>query len=389
MGLFGAIPLLFTPNVTNSGIINSFGLIVHGNSTTFSGGPADDPELSQSFGQEINKPIDNTTLNKGKIKSTAYISSTSNYPTQTYLDSNVKVYTLDSLLSFNYGNILDLKIKSGITNLLADLNVISIDNIIGYIVPTQRDEKDLQTYVRRALREENSFDAVVEVKIPYKLFQVFTKNNYVYAAVQKGIEIFDLNTNNSLYIREVPNTRITTIWGNDTTLYFGGVGGLFYIDYTNLHADYENSTISGSFQLKSSIVKYIHGNNKELLITTSSGVEYFNWSNNPIIKSSTYIENAGKCFLANNAAYYFTNTTISGEPYWTLNKRYNLITDWEQPTKTYNTGDTFTLSTALTDIYVTNNTTTSGNNTIFCATTSGIYVIDEDENKKVIYYTRQ
>ena len=244
------------------------------------------------------------------------------------------------------------------------------------------------TYVRRALREENSFDAVVEVKIPYKLFQVFTKNNFVYAAVQKGIEIFDLNTTNSLYIKEVPNTRITTIWGNDTTLFFGGIGGLFYIDYENLHADYENSTISGSFQLKSPIVKYIHGKDKELLVTTTSGVEYFNWSNNPTIKSNTYIENAGKCFLAENAAYYFTNTTISGEPYWTLNKKQNLITDWEYPTKTFNTGDTFTLSTALTDIYVTNNTTTSGNNTIFCATTSGIYVIDEDENKKVIYYTR-
>lgn len=389
MGIFGAIPLLFTPNVTNSGIVNGFGLLVHGNSTTFSGGPSDDPELLKSFGQDLKQFTDNTVLTTGTIRSTAYISDTSVTPAQTYFSSNIQIASIDSLLNFNYGILLDLKIRSGIVNLLADLNVISIDNIIGYIVPTQREIKDLSTYVRRAVREENTFDAVVEVKIPYKLFQVFTKNEYVYAAVQKGIEVFDLNTSASLYIREVPNTRITTIWGNATTLFFGGIGGLFYIDYVNLHADYENATISGSFPLKSQIVRYIHGKDTSILVTTSSGVEYFNWSSNPVIKSNTYIENAGKCFLTSDSAYYFTNTTLSGEAYWTLNKKQNLITDWTQPTKTFNTGDTFTLSTALTDLYITERTTTSGNNTIFCATTSGIYVIDEDEDKKAIYYTRQ
>lgn len=388
MGLFASIPLFFTSNTTNSGILNSYGPIVHGNSTTISGGPSNDPELLQVYGPNTKGPINNYITKNVENKGLA-IASTYVIPSNTYFDSNIKIASIDSLLNFNYGILLDLKIKSGITNLLADLNVISIDNIIGYIVPTQREIKDLSTYVRRALREENTFDAIVEVKIPYKLFQVFTKNDYVYAAVQKGIEIFDLNTNASLYIREVPNTRITTIWGNNTTLFFGGIGGLFYIDYINLHADYENATISGSFTLKSQVVKYIHGKETALLVTTSSGVEYFNWSNNPTIKSRTYIENSGKCFLTTDAAYYFTNTTISGEPYWTLNKKQNLITDWEQPTKTFNTGDTFTLSTALTDIYVTEGTTLNGNNTIFCATTSGIYVIDEDENKKVIYYTRQ
>jgi len=388
MGIFGAIPLLFTPNVTNSGIVSSFGLLVHGNSTTFSGGPSDDPELLKSFGQELKQFTNNTVL-AGGIKSTAYISSTSVTPAQTYFSSNIQIASIDSLLNFNYGIILDLKIKAGIKTLLADLNVISIDNIIGYIVPTQRELKDLSTYVRRALREENTFDAIVDVKAPYKLFQVFTKNEYVYAAVQKGIEIFDLNTSASLYIREVPNTHITTIWGNDTTLFFGGIGGLFCIDYVNLHADYANATINDSFSLKSQIVRYIHGKDNAVLVTTSSGVEYFNWSNNPVIKSNTCIENAEKCFLTSDSAYYFTNTTLSGEAYWTLNKKQNLITDWIQPTKTFNTGDTFTLSTALTDLYITERTTISGNNTIFCATTSGIYVIDEDEDKKAIYYTRQ
>lgn len=388
MGLFASIPLFFTSNTTNSGIVNSYGPIVHGNSTTISGGPNNDPELLQIYGPNTKGPINNFISKNAENKGLA-IASTYITPSNTYFESNIKIASIDSLLNFNYGVLLDLKIKSGITNLLADLNIISIDNIIGYIVPTQRDESDLSVYVRRALREENTFDAVVEVKIPYKLFQVFTKNNYVYAAVQKGIEIFDLTTNASIYIREVPNTRITTIWGNDTTLFFGGIGGLFYIDYENLHNDYENSTISGSFSLKSNTVNYIHGKNKELLVTTSSGVEYFNWSSNPTIKSSTYIENAGKCFLTSDAAYYFTNTVVSGESYWTLNKKQNLITDWAQPTKTFSTGDTFTLSTALTDIYVTEKTTINGNNTIFCATTSGIYVIDEDENKKAIYYTRQ
>lgn len=391
MGIFSSIPLLFTPNSTNSGIVNKNGPLVHGNSTTFSGSQQNTLETTQSFGPKFQVPPDMHFKYLGHgTGATAKLAKQNTITTsRTYLPSTIQIYSLDTLLNFTYGNVLQAEIKSAIKELEAYLNVISIEDIIGYIVTTQQTSENLSAFVRVNLERTEDISALLGVVVPYQLFQLFTKGDFVYAAVQKGIEIFDIHTGSSLYVKEVPYTRIKTIWGNDTTLYFGGEGGLFYIDYANLHNDFENSTISGSFPLKSQIVRYIHGKDNSILVTTSSGVEYFNWSNNPTIKSRTYIENSGKCFLTTDAAYYFTNTTISGEPYWTLNKKQNLITDWEQPTKTFNTGDTFTLSTALTDIYVTEGTTLNGNNTIFCATTSGIYVIDEDENKKVIYYTRQ
>jgi hypothetical protein len=388
MGIYSAIPLFFTPNTTGSGLVNGSGFIVHGNNTTLSGGPMYDPELPQLYGSYINKPIDNYVLrsiesDRKNAAATSYIT-----PSVPYLEDNIQIASLDSLLFFNYGVILTLAVRHAIISLIAELNIISIDNITSYIVPTQRDHEDLYTFLRSNEREDDSLEAFIDVEFTYKVSQIFTKGPYIYAAVNKGLEIFNIETQTSLYIKKIPGAKIKTVWGNDTTLFIGSDNGLFYIYYYELHDDYINSIIKNSFLLKSPSINYIHGSdNNELLVTTSSGLEYFNWSGNQLIKSNTNVENASKCFLVGDCAYYFTTTTISGEPFWSLNKKKNLLTDWEVPTKSFTTGDVFTLSTSLTDLYVTEKTTTSGNNTIFCATTSGIYVIDEDENKKVIYYT--
>jgi hypothetical protein len=248
------------------------------------------------------------------------------------------------------------------------------------------DHKNVSALIRRIDTSTINFSAEISPIILYEINHIFTKNEYVYAAAKTGIDIFDLHTDNSLYFKEVQNVLVRSIWGNDTTLFFGGIGGLFCIDYINLHADYANSTISDSFSLKSTDVRYIHGKNKALLVTTSSGVEYFNWLNNPEIKSNTYIENAGKCFLTNEKAYYINYTSTSGILTYNLNVHNKLKTDWVYPYKIYSTGEgIFSDGIILTDLYITEYTAFNGGNTIFCTTSSGVYVIDEDTADFSIY----
>ncbi len=394
MVIHASYPVYYTPDSTNSGIVNVYGPIVHGPTTSGFVGPqlpaggvgAYFPDatinpivyLEPLMGGYTTGPTIIPELSKDFIPSIQYISesiqSTNNEAVQP--------------LGFTYFVYVEQNVYTIAINLSAFVNVISIEDIVGYITPTQQSLDDLSSFIRSSTNSNESFEAGIGVVVPQLLFQIFTKGEFIYAAVQKGIEIFDVHTGNSLYLKDVPYTRIKTLWGNDTTLYFGGIGGIFSIDYADLHADLENSVISNSFSLKSNVVNYIHGSGNSLLVSTTSGVEYFNWSGNPVIKSRAYIENVSKCFLVDDSAYYITNTTISGETTWTLNKKYNLITDWTLPTATYSNGDTFTLSTALTDIFVTKGTAAAGGNTIFCATTSGIYVIDEDTNNKAIYYTR-
>lgn len=248
--------------------------------------------------------------------------------------------------------------------------------------------KSLDTLLRASTKENVDLEASFTYVAANKIHQIFSKDEYVYAAIGKGLAVYDMNTEAVLATLEIPNTLSKTIWGNETTLYLGTSFGLFEIDYVTLHADYNNITLKESTFIENKDINYVHGENNSLLVATTSGLEYFNWSGNPTIKSKTYIENLSKCYLANGVAYYINTTTVSGETIWNLNRKNNLITDWENPTFTYSSGDTFVMGVALNDIYVTKQTTKNKNNTIFCATTSGIYVIDEDNNEKAIYYMR-
>lgn len=248
------------------------------------------------------------------------------------------------------------------------------------------ESKNLNSLIRKIDIAETSFSVEIVPYIAYIIHQVFTKGSYIYAASGTGISIFDL-TGSLLYNKITEGKVIKTIWGNDTTLFFGGQIGLYKIEYETLHNDYENS-IPEEFHLPTSNIKYIHGKNDSLLVCTDNTIEYFNWGTNPFIRSKTNIENVTKCFLTNNSAYYINNTTISGITTYILNKKTNLLTDWETPTKTYITGDSiFASNIYLTDIFITEQTAIFGGNTIFCTTTSGVYVIDENSLEYAIYYS--
>jgi len=399
MGIFGAIPLLFTPNVTSSGIVNNHGFLVHGNTTTFSGGPQDDPELTKRFGQEIKAIVKNPTIvttssnNRSVIYDNVVVGNTN------YISSNIQIYSLDNQLAFTYGIILNAELKSATRYLSADLNVISIENLQSYIVPTKQEEKDLLTYVRRAVREENSFDAVVDVKTTYKLFQVFTRNEFIYAATDEGLKVYNSNTNYLVAFIDYLN-GFTTVCGDDERVFMGTTSsGIKYLNYS--------VTISGTYfspqnlnsylqdysapNITNNSIKYIHIKDVDLLVCTNSGVDYFKLKTNPTIHSKTYIAGAEKCFLTSDSLYYTVSGTnlITSEVEYKLNRMDNLLCDWTLPTEVYTTGSgIFARGLYLTDMYITENTALVGGNTIFCTTSSGVYVIDEDSKQYAVYYMR-
>lgn len=264
----------------------------------------------------------------------------------------------------------------------------SYTNIVGYITPSQQASDDISALARSAAREENSFTATIAQDTTYQIYQVFTKDEYVYAASGRGLSIFDLNSGELLYIKDIPGAITKTVWGNDTTLYIGGNNGLLEVEYIDLHIDYINCVLQNSFILDSSNIKYIHGKNSQLLVCTSSGVEYFDYSGNPSIRSKTYMTNVVKCFMTDEKAYYINYNTVSGVTTYNLNRRDNLKADWEMPSLVYSTGDgIFGPDIYLTDIFVTEHTSLGGENTVFCTTSSGVYVVDEYSLEYATYYT--
>jgi hypothetical protein len=402
MSFFASIPLLFISNsTTNSGIVNKHGLLIQDTCTTFSGSISDSLiTKAHNFGEEvpqytyITTPTRDASIKSSNIPAViigaAYnlnqvqpVTNPSIIPIRKFLKESPRITTLDSLLNFSYGIILDTKTK----DLNAYLNIVSISDIIGYVTGTERDFNDLVSFIRGNLEEFSEFTADITVNSLYLLKQIFVKDSFVYAAVTSGLEIFDINTGVSLFLKKITSIRTHTLWGNDETLFLGGEGKLLKIAFSDLHTDYNSSVITESYLLSSETINYIHGKNKALLIATDVGVEYINWEGLQTIRSSTVIENVSKCFLTNNAAYYINTATVSGVTTAYLNKKQTLVYDWILPTIVYG-AEVFGVGNILTDMYITENTASNGGNTIFCATTSGIYVIDEDSNYKNIYYTR-
>ncbi len=229
-------------------------------------------------------------------------------------------------------------------------------------------------------------------------YQIYSDGTFIYAAVNYGLTIYDQASELTYAYITFPG-GFNTVGGNSERIYVGTPNdGIKYINKTCI-----SGSISGAYLLNtcltdlsttditSSGIKYLHVNNNNLLVCTNSGVDYFRYGINPYIHSKTFVAGAQKCFATNNSMYYTisgTNPTTSGIEY-SLNRLDTCLTDWNTPTKTYTTGSgIFVSGIKINDIYVTQDTAAYGGNTIFCATSSGTYVIDEDNNKYAIYYTR-
>lgn len=234
------------------------------------------------------------------------------------------------------------------------------------------------------------FDAGGE-EVVAELHHIWTDEDYVYAATTSGLFIIDGNSEEQIayIIPPAGSTDYTTVFSDGVYVYIGSsVAGVKRLErnvidnggnlYTSL-SDYVNTP-----DITSNKIKYIHGNDNNLILCTEEGVDI-------IFKSSIYVTNttvsgARKCFALNNSYYY----TVSGTNNWTLNRVDGIPSNNFVPDQTYTTGGIGFLANAtrIKDFYVTENTSTEGNyNTIFAALDTSVSVYDEGSGKYIEFTT--
>ena len=227
----------------------------------------------------------------------------------------------------------------------------------------------------------------------YLLKQIWTDDTYVYAVTTDGLNIIDLDS-------ELPYAHITysggfnSVWADATKVYLATpASGIKYIEKTCISGStaspYELVTCLIDYlnepAILSDMVRYIHGNNGHMIISTASGVNY----RGPDLyynRAEAHTKLARKVFITSTGKMYYT--TWDGNT-WKINIKNADNQDWTTPDKVYETG-TFLINSGvdILDIFITEGTSDTGvNNTIFVATTSGIFVIDEDLDEADTYYT--
>lgn len=218
----------------------------------------------------------------------------------------------------------------------------------------------------------------------FTLNQIWTDDNYVYAATSNGTDIYQVVSEKKYAYIEYTG-GFNTVWGNDEKIFFGtSDNGVKYINKSDITGNIitpvslvgmMESLYITPYELTSMDIKYIHGNDKTLMVVTSSGIDTIKYGFQGY-HSSTMVSGGTKCFLASNKrCYYILNQGGS----WSLNRVDNYLGDWVAPDKRYMPGSgTFNANITFNDIYVTEGTSTDGsNNVLFVATSSGVYVVDE------------
>lgn len=223
-----------------------------------------------------------------------------------------------------------------------------------------------------------------------KLNEIYTDPQYVYAAIDTGLDIIDIDKERKCAYIEYAN-GFTTVWGNDVSVFLGSTSsGIKYINKSDITIDILNpvnlTDYLRSFKeypnITSNRIKHIHGRENKLMCCTSSGVDVFRLEPDGY-RSSTTVSGAYKCFVPpGRTAYYLT---FSGIDYF-INKLNHTLTDWVAP------DEIFTVDSGLkiNDLFVTAYTAVGGTkNTLFIATSSGTYVTDEATYEVDVYYTAE
>jgi len=218
------------------------------------------------------------------------------------------------------------------------------------------------------------------------LNQIWTDENYVYAAIDFGLDIIDIVSEMKIAYIEWDG-GFNSVWANDSSVYLAtSNSGIMYLDKTcisgSVMAPYDLETCLTDYLtpygITSDNVRYIHGNDDRIMCCTASGVDVLAST----YRSYTSTSDAYKCFLTSRDGYYTTN--VSGV--WSV-ARVSSLTDWTAPDALYSAGGVFSLGTTINDIFVTENTASNGlDNTLFTATSSGVYVMDEGTRTRDVYY---
>ena len=229
----------------------------------------------------------------------------------------------------------------------------------------------------------------------YLLNQIWSDNDYVYAATTDGLNIIDMLSEQA-YAHVTYSGGFNSVWADANKVYLATpASGVKYIEKTAISGSvvspYELFVSLKDYlqepDILSNQVRYIHGNNGHMIISTASGVNYR--GADPYYQRAKHTTKlARKVFITSSGKIYYV--TWDGSK-WKVNIKNADNQDWSQPDKYYETG-TFLINSGvdILDIFVTEGTSETGaSNTIFVATTSGIFVIDEETDDGATYYTEQ
>lgn len=228
------------------------------------------------------------------------------------------------------------------------------------------------------------------------LYQIWTDENYVYAAMSGVLDIYDI-VSESKYAYINYSEGFNTVWANDDKVFLGtSNSGIKYIDKTCISGSVDTplnlatclmdfSDLTYYHNLTSKYIRYLHGNDDVICAVTNSGVDVVKIDPQGYY-SHSLVNNAKKCFMTQNKFYYIVSDT-----YWALHRVDSTLCDWDIPDYSYITGSGILPSgEKINDIFVTESTASNGvNNTLFVATTSGIFVIDEYTLEYNIYYVEE
>jgi len=241
----------------------------------------------------------------------------------------------------------------------------------------------------------NDSDLIFGPDIIETLYQVWTDDDYVYAATARGLDIYDIETEEKYAFINYSN-GFNTVWANDDRVFVGTTNsGVKYFNKTCISGSISDpydliiclndlSDLTYYSQLTSTYIKYIHGNSDKLLIITNSGIDVVKLDPQSYRSHSTMTSGV-KGFMTSTGKFYYT---VSGTNEWAIHRLNTCLVDWSVPDNVYRTGGSiFDADLTLNDMFVTENTASNDiSNTLFVATSSGVYVIDEGNDLYAIYY---
>jgi len=215
----------------------------------------------------------------------------------------------------------------------------------------------------------------------YTLNQIWSDDDYIYAATSFGLDIIDkIEEDKIAYIHY--NGGFNSVWANDDVVYLAtSASGIKHFNKTCISGTVlipENlvvclSDYTSPFGITSQTIRYIHGSSDDyLMCCTNSGVDVY-YLKPTIYRSSATISGAKKCFMTSTGKFYYT--TITG-----VNRVDKPLWDWTTPDYEYYAGSGILASgIEVNDIFF--------HDLLFIATTSGVYEINEDTLDYNIYYT--
>jgi hypothetical protein len=217
------------------------------------------------------------------------------------------------------------------------------------------------------------------------LYNIWTDDDYVYTATTSGLDIVSIETEQS-YAFISDASGYTAVWASDTDVYLGtsdsGAKILSKSDIDPTVGTSDIRTFLTTPDLTSNNVRYIHGNENIMSVTTDAGISIYNLHTE--FTSSRQQTGVGKCFVpaAYNYVYYIVSDTY-------IHRVLDRVGNWVSSDAIYTANVGFLEGTTeIKDIYVNAHNSLSGNdNTLFIATDVGIYILDEDSGTAVRYTT--